>query len=404
MHPKNIKIDDYIYDLPDERIARYPLAERDRSKLLVYRNQSITEDIYLNIASYLPANALMVFNNTKVIPARLLFNNTNGARIEIFCLEPAEENRELTTLMNTTGSVTWKCLVGRAAKWKEPYLELETPEGSIKATMLEKRAEHYLIRFEWRPDTLTFAEMLDQMGVLPIPPYLKRETESIDQNRYQTLYAKHKGSVAAPTAGLHFTTAVFDSLNKRGVRTTEVTLHVGAGTFKPVKTETIEQHEMHAEFIDVSADVIKQLMELHEFVVAVGTTSLRTIESLYWMGVKAHQQPESSINELEVKQWDPYELKTDLTSQQALQSLLLWMKKNNNDRIVCKTQVLIAPPYHLRVAKALATNFHQPASTLLLLVAAITGNQWRAIYTYALEHDFRFLSYGDGCLLFTNTN
>lgn len=402
MHPKDLHIKDFTYSLPEHRIANYPLAERDLSKLLIYRHGNIAEDIYKNIAAYIPENALMVFNNTRVIQARLFFKNTTGATIEIFCLQPAEAHQEMATVMSRTKSVRWSCLVGKAAKWKEKLLELRNEEFLLTAEIIEKTKDAFIIEFCWQPPHLTFAEILDHVGQLPIPPYLKRQTEQIDLDRYQTIYAVHKGSVAAPTAGLHFTTGVIESLGKKNIRIENVTLHVGAGTFKPVKSEIMQHHIMHAEVIEVQAESIKNMLNgLAGGIIAVGTTSLRTIESLYWMGVKAGRSPKAGFDELEIQQWDAYQLPQDIPAAIALKSLLEWMQANNLQKLVCKTQIIIAPPYKLRMAKALITNFHQPNSTLLLLVAAVTGNNWRPIYDYALHHNFRFLSYGDGSLLFT---
>ena len=401
MHPRHLQIKDFTYQLPEERIAKYPLPERDLSKLLIYRNQEISESIYQNIHEYIPENSLLIFNNTKVIHARLFFKNATGAKIEIFCLEPAEENAEMALVMSRKKSVRWNCLIGGAAKWKEKTLTHQTNELTLTSEIIERISDAFIVEFSWQPAQLSFAEVLDKTGMIPIPPYLKRESEQIDLNRYQTVYAKHEGSVAAPTSGLHFTNSVFEKLKAKNIFIEEVTLHVGAGTFKPVKSETMQTHEMHAEVIDISATTIETILSsLQQNIIAVGTTSLRTIESLYWMGVKAKLNPASSLHELEIKQWDAYELIQTETATGALNSLLTWMKENETQKLICKTQIMIAPPYQLKIATAIITNFHQPNSTLLLLVAAIIGNEWRAVYNYALENDFRFLSYGDGSLLF----
>lgn len=402
MHPKELHIKDFTYPLPEDRIAQYPLAERDLSKLLIYNNGQITEDTYKHIANHLPEQALLVFNNTRVIQARLLFKNATGATIEVFCLQPAEQKAEMATVMSQTKSVRWHCLVGRASKWKEKILEQRTEGFLLTAEIKERTNDAFVIEFNWQPEHLTFAEILDKAGQLPIPPYLKRQTEQVDLDRYQTIYAAHKGSVAAPTAGLHFTPAIMESLKEKNMATDQVTLHVGAGTFKPVKSEAMQDHTMHAEVIEVSIESLKNLINRQgNNIIAVGTTSLRTIESLYWMGVKAKQNPNASIDDLEIQQWDAYDLPQDVTQQRALESLLAWMQANGMQKLICKTQIIIAPPYKLKVAKALITNFHQPNSTLLLLVAAVTGNNWRTIYDYALAHNFRFLSYGDGSLLYS---
>ncbi len=402
MHPKDLHIKDFSYDLPEERIAKYPLAQRDESKLLVYRHGNIAEDCYKNIATYLPEHTMLVFNNTKVIQARLHFENSTGARIEIFCLEPAEENPEMAKVMSQTGSVRWKCLVGRLAKWKEEFLTLKADGFELQAKIISRENDTFTIAFSWQPSDLSFAEILDKTGQLPIPPYLKRSTETIDHERYQTVYAEHQGSVAAPTAGLHFTPTIFAALSEKQIAQTYVTLHVGAGTFKPVKSETIADHEMHAEWIGLSRDTIQSIVG-RPSLVAVGTTSLRTLETLYWMGVKAKQNPTVTLQELELKQWDAYDHKWnayETKRDEALTALLDWMSRHNSTPLICKTQILIAPPYQLKMADALITNFHQPNSTLLLLVAAVVGEDWKTIYDYALANDFRFLSYGDGSLLF----
>jgi len=402
MHPKDLHIKDFSYDLPEERIAKYPLTQRDESKLLVYRNEAIVEDFYKNIATYLPEQTMLVFNNTKVIQARLHFENSTGARIEIFCLEPAEENPEMAKVMSQTGSVQWKCLVGRLAKWKEEFLTLKADGFELQAKIIIRENDTFTIAFSWLPSDLTFAEILDKTGQLPIPPYLKRSTETIDLERDQTVYAHHEGSVAAPTAGLHFTPAIFAGLSEKQIAQTYITLHVGAGTFKPVKSKTIADHEMHAETMVIDRATLLQLAAAPSLV-AVGTTALRTLESLYWMGVKAIQQPNASLPGLEVRQWDVYDPQlTQLATDrgEALRALYVWMDRQQIEQLHSKTQILIAPPYKLKMANALITNFHQPNSTLLLLVAAVVGEDWKMIYDYALANDFRFLSYGDGSLLF----
>jgi S-adenosylmethionine:tRNA ribosyltransferase-isomerase len=404
MHPKNIFIKDYTYDLPEERIARYPLAERDASKLLIYKEGKITEDIYQNIDAHIPENSLLIFNNTKVVEARLLFQKPTGGVIEIFCLEPHEKYADITTALSQQEKVLWKCLVGGASKWKrgqvlEKKITGQNLEFILHATYIEKRTDHFIIDLSWSPATITFAELLHHAGAVPLPPYIKRESDASDAERYQTIYAHYDGSVAAPTAGLHFTQNIFEKIKKKNVQTDFVTLHVGAGTFKPVKSETIGGHEMHAEFIDVSAGTIENILQnLNNPIVAVGTTSLRTIESLYWIGVKLITGNGQQSNE--ITQWEIYDnLNKNITATEALQSLLLWMRKNKLERLITKTQIIIAPGYKTKIAKAFITNFHQPNSTLLLLVAALIGEDWRKVYDYALQNDFRFLSYGDGSLL-----
>lgn len=408
LQAQEFQIKDYTYDLPENRIAKYPLDERDLSKLLVYKNGNVSEDNYRNLDTYISERSLFVFNNTKVVQARLHFRNATGGKIEIFCLEPSEANVEPSSAMIKKSSVEWVCLIGRVDKWKDKTISLETERFSLQAEIVNRNGNVFTIKFSWEPQNLSFAEILDELGEMPIPPYLKRESEAIDVSRYQTVYAEQKGSVAAPTAGLHFTNQIFQNLQSKDVIIDYVTLHVGAGTFKPVKSETLEGHDMHSEWIEVSQESILKIIgqitddHTHKDIVAVGTTSLRTIESLYWMGVKASQNMEVTTEELEVKQWDAYDLQQSMSATESLHSLLSWLRKNNIGKLVCKTQLLIVPSYTLRIANALVTNFHQPNSTLLLLVAAVVGDDWKMIYDYALNHDFRFLSYGDGSLLFNN--
>lgn len=406
MHPKNISINNYTYHLPNEKIAAFPLPKRDSSKLLIYKEGRIQEDVYKNIADHIPEKSLLVFNNTKVIQARILFQKPTGGVIEIFCLEPYEAMNEYSTIMNKNGSVKWKCMIGGASKWKDGSLvkKIQKENGELKATLVEKLSDAYVVELSWQPANLSFAEVLEQSGDMPLPPYIKRRAEQSDKERYQTIYAKHDGSVAAPTAGLHFTESIFNSLAEKNISKTYVTLHVGAGTFKPVKAAVMEGHEMHAEWIDVTTDTIQQLIDNSIYtIIAVGTTSLRTIESLYWMGVKTTLFPGIKMEHLSIHQWDVYEAPlaaVNFSAATALTALLNRMKENNLQRIITTTQILISPGYQYKVAKAIITNFHQPQSTLLLLVAAVVGNDWKKIYQYALENDFRFLSYGDGSLLF----
>ena len=407
MHPSQLQIKDFTYELPDERIARYPLAERDLSKLLVYKEGNISEDVYRNLVHHIPANSLLVFNNTKVIEARILFHKSTGSIIEIFCLEPAA-GVELTQAMISQGPVRWTCLVGGAGKWKQQFLEkqLSTPRGNVllKAEKIKHEQGSFEIEFSWDNAHFTFAELLHFAGVLPLPPYLQRQTEVADYDRYQTVYAKQEGSVAAPTAGLHFTPLLLQQLQQHGINKQFVTLHVGAGTFQPVKSETMQEHNMHREWIEISTTTIEGLLkQLPNIVIAVGTTSLRSIESLYWMGVKAIINPDATIEELEVQQWDAYDLpKQEVSAIEGLQALLNWMKQHELKQLICHTQILIAPGYKARIASAIITNFHQPNSTLLLLVAALIGDDWKKVYDYAMNHGFRFLSYGDGSLLFAS--
>lgn len=404
MHPKDLSINDYTYYLPEERIAKYPLAERDASKLLIYKNGKIEEDVYRNIANHIPAKSLLVFNNTKVVEARLLFQKATGGVIEIFCLEPHEQYPDITTAMLQKEKVLWQCLVGGASKWKtgqvlEKKIVLNGNEIILQASYIEKRTDHFIIELSWTPINLSFAEVLHLTGAIPLPPYIKRTAEIADTERYQTVYAAHDGSVAAPTAGLHFTEMIFTQLKEKNIQKNFVTLHVGAGTFKPVKSETMQEHEMHAEWIDVSKGTIENILKnLDNNIIAVGTTSLRTIESLYWFGVKLSGV--ASERSLSLLQWEAYELtEKSIFAKEALQSLLNWMETNKLNRLVAKTQILIAPGYEFKIVKGLVTNFHQPQSTLLLLVAALIGKDWKKIYDHAMQNDFRFLSYGDGCLL-----
>ena len=410
MHPKNLSISDFDYSLPEEKIAVYPLAERDRSKLLIYKNGNISEDIYRNIADYLPENCFLVFNDTKVIKARILFQKKTGAVIEIFCLEPHEKINDYAIILAQKNSVRWKCMIGGAGKWKEKYLEkeiqIEEEKIILKAGLVEKLNDAYVVELSWNPGNFSFAEIIDHAGETPLPPYIKRKTEESDSETYQTIYSVHEGSVAAPTAGLHFTKEIFSSLKKKNIDTGFVTLHVGAGTFKPVKSANMEGHEMHAEWIDVTSNFIEQLIQnISHGVFCVGTTSVRTLESLYWMGLKTFLDPNIEFENLKINQWEVYEdpLKNNnCNAKDALQSLLNYLKNKKTERLFIQTQIIIAPGYSFRIIKGIVTNFHQPKSTLLLLVAALIGENWKKIYEYALAHEFRFLSYGDGCLIYKN--
>jgi|CXWL01.1.fsa_nt_gi S-adenosylmethionine:tRNA ribosyltransferase-isomerase len=412
-NPRNISIKDYSYPLPEERIAKYPLAERDASKLLIYKDGEITQDIYRNISHHIPENSLLIFNNTKVVEARLLFQKSTGGIIEIFCLEPHEQYADITTAMLQKRKVLWQCLVGGASKWKpgqvlEKNISAANREIQLKVNYIEKRNDSFIIELSWSPAELSFAEILHYAGAIPLPPYIKRAVEESDAERYQTVYAHYDGSVAAPTAGLHFTENIFQQFKEKNIQTDFVTLHVGAGTFKPVKSKTIQEHEMHAEWIDVSKAAIENILQNPgNNIIAVGTTSLRTIESLYWLGLKSRESGVGSLpagqagsESEELHQWEAYELaEKNIPAKDALQSLLAWMDKNKLEKLVTKTRILIAPGYEFKIVNGLITNFHQPQSTLLLLVAALVGNDWRKVYDYALQYDFRFLSYGDGSLL-----
>jgi S-adenosylmethionine:tRNA ribosyltransferase-isomerase len=401
---QDIRMEDYRYDLPDHRIAVHPLAERDSSRLLVYREGEITSSTYRNLPEILPSGTLLVMNNTKVVEARLLFEKTTGGVIEIFCLEPAGQ-QPVEKGLTAKGKVRWHCMVGGIAKWKQPLLtkeiKLQNQSVILTARIAARHADVFEIEFDWHDESISFNQILATAGHIPLPPYLKRKAALSDTLRYQTVYASQEGSVAAPTAGLHFTERLLDDLKKGGIDISTVTLHVGAGTFLPVKSETIAGHTMHREWICMETALLEKLITREDQpVIAVGTTSLRTLESWYWMGVKALQNPSAAITELEVMQWDPYQIKaSDISPKQALTGLLQWMKRNNTTELFCTTQLLIAPGYKIKMADALITNFHQPGSTLLLLVAACIGNDWRKVYQYALDNDYRFLSYGDGSLL-----
>jgi len=402
--PGNIAIADYTYDLRDEQIAKYPLEPRDTSKLLFYNNGSLVEDVYSHLADYLPENCILVMNNTKVVEARVLFTKSTGSTIEIFCLEPAEGYHDITQAMMQKKSVLWKCMVGGAKKWKEEWLSktitYNNQSISLQVRIAERLADSFIIEFSWGDETISFAEVLHHAGIIPLPPYLNRNTEEKDAETYQTVYAAHDGSVAAPTAGLHFTESLFEKLSAKNIIHHFVTLHVGAGTFKPVKAEVIADHEMHSEFIEVDKSFIAMMAIIDSPVYAVGTTSLRTLESLYWMGVKTIINPSIEMDDLTITQWEVYELKEqEISVNRAFKALLDKMEDWNANQLISKTQIIIAPGYTIRTIKGLLTNFHQPQSTLLLLVAALIGADWKKVYEYALTHNFRFLSYGDGCLL-----
>ena len=402
--PRHIRISDYNYPLPDERIAKFPIPQRDHSKLLIYNKGEVGEDHFYHLPKYLPSGALMVFNNTKVIQARMHFRKSTGALIEVFLLEPAEPT-DYELMFQTTARCSWYCLVGNLKKWKEGslvrHINVKGQDISVSATRGAIHGTSHTISFEWDGDNVSFAEIIDAMGELPIPPYLNRETQESDKTTYQTVYSKIKGSVAAPTAGLHFTPEVLADIDAHGIDREELTLHVGAGTFKPVKSEEIEGHEMHTEFVSVRRDTIQKLIAHKGCAIAVGTTSVRTLESLYYMGLKVMRHPDLKESQLHVAQWEPYEETTGETveSTEALQALADWMDLHHLDVLHSSTQIIIAPGYDYKIVKMLVTNFHQPQSTLLLLVSAFVKGDWHKIYDYALSHDFRFLSYGDSSLL-----
>lgn len=390
----------YDYELPDERIAKYPLDKRDKSKLLIYDKGEIKQSHFANIEDFLPKGGFtMVFNNTKVIRARLMFHKETGAQIEIFCLEPIIPT-EVQLAFVERKSTTWKCIIGNSKKWKEGTLHLNTKTAHgdvvLNATRKSVDVNTSEIIFDWENENVTFAELIEAAGVIPIPPYLNRETENIDNTRYQTVYSEHKGSVAAPTAGLHFTEDILAKIKADGNELVNLTLHVGAGTFKPVQTKDVEQHVMHAEHVVVEAQAIKNIGWGKKPLVAVGTTSVRTLESLYWLGVKllAGHDIENGLS-----QWDAYELPQDYSAQDALGALLKYMEEKGTDELHSITQIMIMPGYKFRIVDLLITNFHQPHSTLLLLIGAFIGLDWQKVYRYALDNDFRFLSYGDSSLL-----
>ncbi len=400
---QHIAIDAYNYPLPDERIAKFPLNKRDESKLLLYKEGKIGETVFKQLPDYLPEGSLLVFNNTRVIQARLLFQKETGARIEVFCLEPALPH-DYALIFQQTERCSWTCLVGNLKKWKEGVLTQKVTIGDITVTLsAEKKESHgdtHLIEFVWDCPAYTFADLLDAVGVLPIPPYLHRDTEESDLQTYQTVYSRIKGSVAAPTAGLHFTPEVLAELDRKGFEREEVTLHVGAGTFKPVKSETIEGHEMHTEFISVPRTTIEHIKNNLGKIIAVGTTSVRTLESLYYIGVKLAFLPNASSEELVIDQWMPYnEDNNRIPTEKALQNIIDYLEREKANQLTTATQIMIAPGYTFKIVRGIITNFHQPKSTLLLLISAFVKGKWEDIYKYALNNDFRFLSYGDSSLL-----
>ena len=430
MDTKHLHIADFNYDLPDERIAKFPLAERDQSKLLVYNHGTVSEDVFTSLPAYLPEGALMVFNNTKVIQARMHFRKETGALIEIFCMEPyAPVDYQLNFAQ--TGSVEWLCMIGNLKRWKSGALsreivvhgktltltvdrpQLSDSEQHLTGLLHKADGTNHLVRFAWGDDTVSFSEVLEAVGELPIPPYLNRKTEESDLHTYQTVYSKIKGSVAAPTAGLHFTDRVLQAIDEAGIDREELTLHVGAGTFKPVKSEEIADHEMHSEFIVVKRQTIDKLIAHGGHAVAVGTTSVRTLESLYYIGRKLDRNPQASEEDLHVNQWEPYDEMSELERQQIasgqvkadeltlryLKNIQEYLERSSLAALHTSTQIIIAPGYTYHIVNRIVTNFHQPQSTLLLLVSAFVNGDWRRIYDYALAHDFRFLSYGDSSIL-----
>ena len=404
-NPKHIRISEFNYPLPDERIAKFPLPVRDQSKLLLYRHGEVSEDRFISLPEYLSSGSLMIFNNTKVIQARLHFRKETGALIEVFCLEPIQPNDYVLNFQQTE-HVAWLCMVGNLKKWKEGTLRREMTVKGKPLTLTAERGEchgtSHWVNFRWNNPEVTFADILEVFGELPIPPYLNRETQESDKETYQTVYSKIKGSVAAPTAGLHFTPRILDALRNKGVELEALTLHVGAGTFKPVKSEEIEGHEMHTEYISVSRNTLEKLIAHDGKAVAVGTTSVRTLESLYHIGVTLLNNPEATEEDLHVRQWQPYEMSGETAATSAvesLQAIVAYLDRHSMETLHTSTQIIIAPGYEYKIVKAMVTNFHQPQSTLLLLVSAFVHGDWQKIYNYALANDFRFLSYGDSSLL-----
>lgn len=396
-----IHIEDYHYNLPDERIAKYPLPERDSSKLLKYEDAQVSEHRFCNIDQFIPADAMMVFNDTKVVPARLHFQRATGAHIEIFCLEPVLPS-DYASMFNVTGSCRWKCIVGNVKRWKDDLLHLYNPAMSqevealgLEAALIERQGETSVVEFTWNGD-VPFSKVLETGGSIPIPPYLNRGTEDIDLERYQTLYAKYMGSVAAPTAGLHFTDRVLEAIRAKNIEVQTVCLHVGAGTFLPVKSSLVSEHNMHREPFVVTLDFLRKLRGRLGSVIAVGTTSVRTLESLYYIGISCIETGEPS----DVDQWAPYARTYDHTVGQALDALIAYMCSHDMLSIQIGTRIIIVPGYEFKVVNVLVTNFHQPQSTLLLLISAFVKGDWHRIYDFALENEFRFLSYGDSSVLF----
>jgi S-adenosylmethionine:tRNA ribosyltransferase-isomerase len=399
---KELQIGEYDYELPPDRIAQYPVPERDMSKLLIFRDKKITSDLFTNIGCFLPSGSLLVFNNTRVIRARILFRKSTGAEIEILCLEPLLP-AEYELSFSSVKPVEWKCIVGNLKKWKSGSVDTSFirngKEYILTAEKVSPAADTFIIRFSWNGPELTFGEVIESAGHLPLPPYINREDTQDDSNRYQTVYSSVKGSVAAPTAGLHFTETVFEKIKKIGIETAEITLHVGAGTFQPVKRSHISEHEMHSEQFFVTAATIESLIRCAGRIIPVGTTSVRTLESLYWLGIKAISDPSFYSKGLSLGQWEPYILKSDISVKESLEALLRLMKNNGLESLHASTAIIIVPGYDFRLVSGMITNFHQPKSTLLLLISAFTGEYWKAVYSYALENGFRFLSYGDSSLL-----
>ena len=400
-------IDDFDYALPEERIAKFPVSPRHSSRLLIYKEGQIESTVYFQLPEHLPTNSMLILNDSKVIEARLIFQKHTGGKVEVFCLEHDAVYGDVSSAMQQKASVNWWCQIGGVKKWKAGPIELEFETAGEKHTLTAEQIQRsdagFKIRFSWTAPELTFAEILHIVGKIPLPPYLNRETEESDKTNYQTVYAKEEGSVAAPTAGLHLTEELFEQLRSKNILPTTLTLHVGAGTFKPVKTATAEQHDMHAEYLEVKSSLLLKLLENKQQTrIAVGTTSLRSLESIYWMGVKLIENPKLTLKEIELQQWEAYTLVQDVPFPDAIQAVLEQLKYEQSDQFLTKTSLMIKPGYRIRSVDAILTNFHQPRSTLLLLIHAFVGSSWKDIYNYALSNDYRFLSYGDGSLLWLN--
>ena len=402
MDTKHIRIKDFNYVLPDDRIAKFPVTQRDHSKLLVYNHGNVSENMFYNIADYLPKGSLMVFNNTRVIQARIHFRKSTGALMEVFLLEPAKPT-DYELMFQARGACSWLCMIGNLKKWKEGPLNrvinIKGRDVTLAAIRRHEQGTSHWVDFSWDDESVTFADILESVGELPIPPYLNREMQESDKVTYQTVYSKIKGSVAAPTAGLHFTDEVLRSIDEHGIEREELTLHVGAGTFKPVKSDEISGHDMHTEYICVQRKTLLKLIEHDACAIAVGTTSVRTLESLYYIGVRLADNPDATEEQLHIDQWEPYDTKPGLAPVDAIRNIVDYLDRNGLSSLHGSTQIIIAPGYDYKIVKMLVTNFHQPQSTLLLLVSAFVNGDWRKIYEYALSHDFRFLSYGDSSLL-----
>lgn len=399
---RDIDINDYDYDLPSDRIAQYPVNERDKSQLLIFKKNTIVKDTFSNIDEYIPPDSLLVFNNTRVIRARILFRKETGAVIEILCLEPLAPS-DYALSFSSTKPVEWKCIVGNLKKWKSGILKTQFKYNDnqyfLSAERLQSEGEACRIKFSWNCKDMSFGEVIETTGHIPLPPYINRKDEAEDIERYQTVYSKIRGSVAAPTAGLHFTENVFGKFKSKGIRSVELTLHVGAGTFQPVKAENIYDHEMHCEHFSIDTNTIGLLLVNQGKIIPVGTTSVRTLESLYWLGVKLIQNPAESFPELSLRQWEAYEMSSTISVEESFDALLNYLKERNLTNLQAATSIMIVPGYEFRLTNGMVTNFHQPRSTLLLLISAWTGKMWKDIYTFAVENRFRFLSYGDSSLL-----